>query len=139
MSRLRARRESFFASRKGFIQKKPVSLNVPLYLPKKTIVRASFGSRRLNPGIKSMEIRIPKSPAVTVKPLGRAMRKNEAILTPSNKAIINSMAKPFILKPVKRVSFVSISRDFSDIILISQIYHYYFSINNGKGRYSYMY
>ena len=43
-SRLRARRESFLASMKGFTQKKPVSRNVPLYLPKNTMARASLGS-----------------------------------------------------------------------------------------------
>ena len=125
ISRLRARKESFFLFIKGFTQKKPVSVKVPLYLPKNTIARASFGSWEKYPGI----IRIAaarkriSSRNKTILPLKRI--KLITIRRGSIAKLTNKATNPLITTSLYWNSFAFIGLNF-DIILISQIYHFPF-------------
>ena len=111
-SRLRARSDSFFVVRNGFTQKYPVSVNVPLYLPKNTITRASLGSSITKPPqmknvamsvVTDAPMRTPPGALSNMIPYTMpAMAKKVKI------RLTKSIMKPFTFIPLNANSFFSI-------------------------------
>lgn len=73
----------------GFIQKNPVSFKKPLYLPKKIITIASFGSSIIKPGSRKNRTIIKKQQRLQTKVLGKIDTQLEQKVTLQQIALQN--------------------------------------------------